>query len=123
MSAIFSLVVLSAPSSSQGSLSAYHFAQAALAKHHRILQVFFYGNGAYHGFATGEIPQDEINLDACWQQLAREHGFHLMLCSGSAQRRGHDEHHPPLSPFQLTGLGTLAEAYAQSHRVLVFGHE
>lgn len=121
MSAIFSLVVLSAPSSSQGSLSAYHFAQAALAKQHRILQVFFYSDGAYHGFVTGEMPQDEINVDACWQQLAQEHGIHLILCSGSAQRRGHDQHHPTLSPFQLSGLSELAEAYTQSDRVLVFG--
>jgi len=86
MSAVFSLVVLSAPQSRQGSLSAYHFANALLQCGHRLLRVFFYGDGAYHGNASEHIPSDELDLNQCWQQLAATHGVELALCSGSRLR-------------------------------------
>ncbi len=120
MPARFSLVVLSGPQRTQGSLSAFRFAQAALAKQHEILTVFFYADGTYHGNRASQIPQDETDMNTLWQSLAQQYGFELKLCSGSALRRGVNAD-SLLPSYQLTGLGELANAYNDSDRVLVFG--
>jgi len=120
MSSTFSLVIVSAPQTSQGSLSAYHFAKALLKKNHSLLRVFFYSDGATHGM-MGEIPQDEFNVHEAWQHLAEEYHFELAVCSGSFFRRGGTPETAFIPPFQLKGLTALSESYLHSDKVIVFG--
>lgn len=125
------IIVLSHPISQQSSLSAYRFTEAALASGHQIYQVFFYADGASHGNALSLVPQDETDVNKLWQSLAQQHHVPLVICSGSALRRGVlDEteavrkqllNEPLLAGFSLKGLGELAKAYRHSDRVVVFG--
>jgi tRNA 2-thiouridine synthesizing protein D len=62
--------------------------------------------------------------------MAREHQFHLYICSGAALRRGViDQSEADRAgksqfnlefPFQLTGLGQLAESIMTADRVIQF---
>ena len=65
-----------------------------------------------------------------WLILAREHQFDLDICSAAALRRGIvDESEADKAgkssfnlelPFQLTGLGQLAESIVTADRVIQF---
>lgn len=126
----FSLVVYSAPYSSPGAYSAYRFAQACLQSGHQIYRVFFYGNGVQTGSCLSTPQQDEFDLHGAWQQLAQEHQLDLVVCIAAALKRGvldqkeqqrYQKSAANLAPeFELSGLGQLADAAAQSDRLLTF---
>jgi tRNA 2-thiouridine synthesizing protein D len=128
----YALLVLASPASGPGSLTAARFAEAALARGHRILRVFFLDDGTSSGLAAAVTPQDEADPLALWAQLAAQHQLELVLCISSALRRGlldateavryergaQSTLHPA---FTLGGLGLLVEATAQAERLLTFG--
>lgn len=128
---IFSLVVQASPVQSQGAETALRFARAVLAGGHSIHRVFFYRDGIHNGTALSSPPQDEANLPAQWQALAREHELDLVVCIAAAVRRGVMNEHEAkryakdnanLAPeFELSGLGQLVEACLVSDRVITFG--
>lgn len=128
---IFSLVVYSAPFSSQASYNAYQFAIAALNQGHSLHRVFFYQDGVHNATSLAAPPQDEFNMQQQWQRLAEDHNLDLVVCISAALRRGiidEDEAKRYNKPsynlargFTISGLGQLVEAAVISDRLISFG--
>ncbi|WP_091385023.1 sulfurtransferase complex subunit TusD [Microbulbifer marinus] len=127
----FSLAVYSAPHSAQAAASALRFARALLHEGHELYRVFFYCDGVHIGSSLSTPPQDELDLLAGWQALQQQHQLDLVVCIAAAQRRGVlsdseanrlEKPAANLAPgFELAGLGQLADAVAQSDRLITFG--
>ncbi|MDT8400033.1 MAG: sulfurtransferase complex subunit TusD [Pseudomonadales bacterium] len=127
----FSLVVYSAPYSTQASSTALHFAKAALAGGHDIYRIFFFQDGVLNATALAVPPQDEVDIPQAWQELTRQHGIDSVVCVASALKRGildddeanrYDKKHSSMaSEFSLGGLGQLIDASLHSDRLLCFG--
>lgn len=127
----YTLLVLASPTSGTGSLAAARFAEAALARGHHILRVFFLDEGAANGLATAVTPQGEQDPLTLWAGLAERHGVELILCISSALKRGllddtersrYEREASTVHPaFSIGGLGLLVEATTQADRVLTFG--
>lgn len=128
---IYSLLVLSPPSSGNGSRTAAAFAHRTIARGHAIHRVFFMDDGVYNGASAAVFPQDEASRLDPWDTLAREHGVELVLCISSALRRGildqdeaerHEKGAATMHPaFTIGGLGLLVDAAAHSDRLMTFG--
>lgn len=125
----YTILINAAPFSQQGSASAYQFANAVLAKGHRISRIFFYGDGIYNGSDFSQVAQDEMNLTHCWQQLAKGYGVELIICVSAALRRGlldsvaaeqQNKISNLASGFTISGLGQLMEAIARADRFITF---
>ena len=127
---IFSLAIY-APPTSESSLSALRFAQAAIANEHSIFRVFFYSEGVYNGSSLTEIPQDEFNVLKAWLELKAKSNCELCVCIAASVKRGiftqteaerYDRHTESLlEDFNLVGLGDLVEASTQADRTICFG--
>jgi len=127
----FSIVVQAAPYSTQSAETAYRFANTLLQKGHELYRVFFYADGVHTGSALASPPQDEPDIPANWQTLATDHNLDLVVCIAAAVRRGVLDSNEAnrygkdganlASGFELSGLGQLADAIAESDRVITFG--
>ncbi|MGH1487421.1 MAG: sulfurtransferase complex subunit TusD [Cellvibrionaceae bacterium] len=127
---IFSLTILSAPSS-QASYSAYQFAKALLLEGHSLYRIFFYHDGSYHGSQLNCSPQDEIDLSLEWQQLQKQHSLDIVVCIAAGLKRGiidsneANRYDKPsanlIKEFELSGLGQLVDAAVISDRMMTFG--
>jgi tRNA 2-thiouridine synthesizing protein D len=126
----FTLLVTSAPYSTQSAYSAYRFALATLELTHQIKGIFFYQGGTLNSNELQLIPSDEFNLHQAWKQLSANHNIPLMVCVSTATKRGitniqdaedADQIHHSLSPeFQSVGLGDLAILLTDSDRLVQF---
>ncbi|MCX8048375.1 MAG: sulfurtransferase complex subunit TusD [Methylohalobius sp.] len=119
----FTIQVNASPYAGAAAEHAYRFAQAALARGHKVRRVFFYGEGVYHALKVSP-PADEFNLVARWSQLAMSYGVDLVICSAAAQRRGvwEPQTQDELIPgFRIAGLALLVESVLETDRLLVFG--
>lgn len=130
MSLSYCLLVTGPAYGTQRASSAYLFAKRLTELGHRIECVFFYREGIHNANGFISPANDEFNLLQAWQILAKEHNFDMHICVSAAMRRGViDENqakilhvdHANLAPgFELSGLGSLAEAMLQSDRVIQF---
>jgi len=128
---IYSLLVMSAPASGQGAMTAARFARAALARGHSVARVFFLDAGVANGAAAAVYPQDEEDRLRPWVELAEQHGVELILCIASALKYGMlDEaearrYEKPAATahpaFTISGLGQLVDAAAAADRLVTFG--
>lgn len=126
----FSLIVNGTVYGTQAARQAYQFAQAVIARGHQLNQVFFYQEGVLNASALNWAANDEFQLTQAWQELAREHQIALDVCVSAAMRRGimskeeaQQQHFPQYNlaePFELTGLGQLAQALLTQDRVVQF---
>lgn len=126
---MFSIVITAAPAT-QGALSAYRFACAALEAGNKIYRIFFYQEGVAIANCLMQPAQDELNLQLKWASLAKLHGFELAVCVASALRRGvlddgeAQRYDKPASNlqtgFNIVGLGQLVDADLRSDRVVTF---
>ena len=127
-----SLLVLAPPHGAQAADSAWHYARAAIALGHQLERVFFYDEAVTNGNVLAVMPQDETDRVARWAALAEESGAELVLCIGSALKRGMldsteaDRHERPAASvhpaFVVSGLGQLVDAGIRSDRLLTFGN-
>ncbi|PCJ47188.1 MAG: sulfurtransferase complex subunit TusD [Moraxellaceae bacterium] len=127
----FALHVTCAPYSKQGNLSALNFARALIEKDHRLTRVFFSSDGVHTGSQLVVCPQDEIDIPACWSELASTNNIELILCISACLKRGlldegEAERYEKGSaniraPFIISGLGQLAEAAITNDRLVTFG--
>lgn len=127
----FAIQVNASPNHSYTSYNAYRFCQAALAQNHEILRVFFYHDGIYQAFKHNSPPDDEVQLTACWGELASRYAVDLVVCISAAQRRGllypdeaarrNKQDNDLAAGFRIGGLGQWLEALIQADRTLVFG--
>ena len=126
----FSLLVATSPASSQGAMTAYQFARAAVSQGHEIYRVFFYGDGVLNANALSTVPQDEINLPRAWDEFLTNHNIESVACVSSALVRGildtdESARHKMagvslLESTQIAGLGQLVDASMQSERLVSF---
>ncbi len=113
---IFTLSILCSPLDPTA-YSAWQFANALVTSDHRLAQVFFQGDGIYHG---RPCPQAEYDLNAYWQKLAQDYKIPLTLCSNASHKRGICRENIS-SSFSLGGIASLIEACTVDHKVLRFG--
>lgn len=128
---IFTIVVHSAPYSTQAPASAYRFAKAALLAGHSIYRLFFYGDGVHNGNRLTVVAQDDVNWQKQWDELIAVHKLDAVVCVSSAIKRGvlnegeslrHELDAVSLSEHaQISGLGQLVDAVLQSDKVINFG--
>jgi tRNA 2-thiouridine synthesizing protein D len=124
------LLVTSAPYSTQSAYSAYRFALAAVELKHHIKGIFFYQDGTLNGSALQLMPADEFDLHNAWRKISAAHNIPLMVCVSAATKRGitnandaedcDQVHHSLSDEFQSVGLGDLATLLADSDRLLQF---
>ncbi len=127
----YCIVILSSPYANQASEHAAKFAQALLGQDHVIDQVFFYDEGTYNGLGSAVCPQSECSALDAWANLQAEHALELVLCIGSAIKRGvldtaeagrHEQSSATIHPgFVLAGLGQLIDATSRCDRLVSFG--
>ena len=128
---IYSLLVLSSPSSGRSARSAALFAQAVINRGHTLHRVFFMDEGVHAGTNNHVMPQDENNPVDLWVELADQHNVDLVLCVSSAIKRGlldsseaqrYEKGSATIHPaFVISGLGQLVDATAVSDRLITFG--
>ena len=127
----YTLNILGAPYSTQSMSTALRFANALVKQGHQLYRVFFYHDAVNAGNSLITPPQDEINIPAQWQSLAEQHNIDLVVCIASALKRGvlndsessrYEKNSSNLAEgFDISGLGQLIEAIAESDRVVSFG--
>ncbi|MDP1930662.1 MAG: sulfurtransferase complex subunit TusD [Gammaproteobacteria bacterium] len=125
------VVVYSAPYSSQAAWSAYQFTRAALTAGHEIYRLFFYADGVHNSNALSIPPQDEFDLVKAWQALISGHNIDAISCVSSALKRGVVDAQEAaryeracsnlVEGVSLSGLGQLVDATLVSDRVVSFG--
>ncbi len=125
------VLVHSAPYSSQAAYSAYRFSASALAAGHEIYRLFFYYDGVHNSSLLSTQAQDEFDLIAAWRTLIESHQIDAISCVSSALKRGildaqeAARYEKPASnlaeQFTLSGLGQLVDASIESDRVVSFG--
>nr|WP_110667425.1 sulfurtransferase complex subunit TusD [Salinicola halophilus] len=126
----YALLVHAAPYSTQGALSALRFAEAAIARGHRVETVFFYHDGVHNASTLMAPPQDEVHLGERWKRLGETAQTALLVCVAAGLRRGivdgteatrHDlAQYSVEPPFELTGIGQLVDAVLTHDRLITF---
>ena len=102
-----------------------------LAEGHEIYRVFFYQDGVHTGNRAITPPQDEVNIQRLWSELATDNHIELIVCIASALRRGvldqteadrYEKSCASLDPaFTISGLGQLIDAGLNADRLVTFG--
>lgn len=127
--ASFAIIVRSSSLNMQSAWSALRFCEEAAAAHHRIVRVFFHGDGTDIALTNRVFPQNEVSLLSRWESFAQKSGTPLIVCISSALKRGilddnearRYQKHPTMSPFmEIGGLGQLVEASSLADRVVSF---
>ncbi len=126
-----SIQVSEGPYNHEAYVTAINFIKAAVEAGHDIFRVFFYHDGVNNGTNFASPPQDDMNIQKTWSELAAAHDIDLVVCVAAAQRRGIvDEGEMTrnkksgqniMDGFRISGLGQLIEAGIESDRLLVFG--
>lgn len=127
----YSLAIYGAPYSSQAADTAYNFAQAAVARGHKIYRLFFYLDGVHNASNLATPPQDENDIPARWRELIQTNNIDAVVCIAAGLRRGvldkveqerYEKSGNNLSDgFTLSGLGQLIDAGTHSDRLITFG--
>lgn len=126
-----SIQVSEGPYNHEASVTAINYVKAAVEAGHEIFRVFFYHDGVNNGTKFATPPQDDMNIQKTWSELAEAHNIDLVVCVAAAQRRGIvDEGEMTrnkkdgmniMDGFRISGLGQLIEAGIESERLVVFG--
>lgn len=126
-----SVQVNEGPYNHQASVTAINYVKAALEAGHEVFRVFFYHDGVNNGTNLATPPQDDINIQKTWSELAAANNIDLVVCVAAAQRRGivdqgemernGKDAQNIMDGFRISGLGQLIEAGIESDRLVVFG--
>ena len=126
-----SVQVSEGPYNHEASVTALNYVKAAVEAGHEIFRVFFYHDGVNNGTNLATPPQDDINIQKTWSELAAAHNIDLVVCVAAAQRRGIVDQGEMerngkdamniMDGFRISGLGQLIEAGIESERLVVFG--
>lgn len=126
----YCLLVTGPAYGNQRASSALQFAEAIIAYGHCIQTVFFYQDGVLNANRFTAPATDETNLVLAWQHMAQQNHVKLYVCVAAALRRGiidatqaselYLDSHNMLPDFQLSGLGSLAQAVLTCDRFIQF---
>ncbi len=127
----YTLVIHGAPASSQSPQTALSFAQAALARGHKITRVFLFREAVHLASHLTEAPQGEQNLHKKWKELADDHSIDMVVCISAALKRGmldatearryNKTTHNIEAPFSVSGLGQLIDGAVTADQLVTFG--
>ena len=127
----FTVVVHSAPYSTQAASSAYRFTKALLEQGHDVYRLFFFGDGVHNTSKLTVVAQDDTNWKQQWNKLIELQNLDSVVCVTSAIKRGiideaesarHELGAVSLSSSsEISGLGQLIDATINSDRVINFG--
>ncbi len=127
----FTVVVHSAPYSTQAASSAYRFTKALLEQGHDVYRLFFFGDGVHNTSKLTVVAQDDTNWQQQWNKLIELQNLDSVVCVTSAIKRGiideaesarHELGAVSLSSSsEISGLGQLIDATINSDRVINFG--
>lgn len=93
------------------------FANATLNQGHTISCVFLYQEAVYHASEHIKQPNDEFDINACWQQLNAQ-GIELLVCVTAAEKRGCALGSP--SYFNVAGLAEFAMLASEADKWVQF---
>lgn len=117
----------------QGAGTALQLAEHLLSSEHSIYRLFFYQSGVLlaSNSPSPKLPNQAILATSAWQDMIIQHDLDAVVCISAALRRhliseqesrSSVPHYQRLAAgFQLSGLGQLADAMANSDRFLSFG--
>jgi tRNA 2-thiouridine synthesizing protein D len=115
------IIVNASPWGSTLAVTAWRFAQAAVADGDRLLAVYFQGEGVYNALAGSQADAGTPEMAAAWQVLAEQSGTELLLCSAAAGRRlGAANGVQQPAAFSSAGLASLLERMQHCDRVVSF---
>ncbi|PCI62768.1 MAG: sulfurtransferase complex subunit TusD [Gammaproteobacteria bacterium] len=86
-----------------------------------VVGVFFYQDGVLNANTSIQIPIDEFQTLAAWQELHHKHDLALHLCITAGEKRGLVCEGSDLNidqAFCVSGLGELVELTAKADRVV-----
>ncbi|TPH12777.1 sulfurtransferase complex subunit TusD [Litorilituus lipolyticus] len=122
-------VIITSPPSSNLSVTAIEYIEAALALQIEIVGIFFYQDGVLHANTFVEVPTDEYQAQAKWLALKNEFNLSLHLCVTAASKRGlqvdetnsvEPQSSNVADAFEISGLGELVELTNYADRVIQF---
>ncbi|AEO08301.1 sulfurtransferase complex subunit TusD [Buchnera aphidicola] len=126
----YTILVTGAAYGTQNASTAFLFCKSLIKTNHKILSVFFYGDGVLNANKMTKPALDEFNLVEGWQQLKKKYQIPLYVCHSSALRRGilKNEKSCNISCqignlaffFQLSSLVELAYSIKLSDRFIQF---
>lgn len=126
----YSLLITSAPSSTEATIAAHQFARALSGQGYTLSTIFFYGEGIHHTNSLSTPPSDEYPFYTNWCDIQKTTGCELLVCITAAVKRGvvsdaeATEHSLPASnlqpPFIQAGLGEFFTALHQSQHLVQF---
>lgn len=127
----FTVVVHSAPYSTQAAASAFRFTKALLEQGHEVYRLFFFGDGVHNASRLTVVGQDDTNWQQQWESLIELQNLDSVVCVSSAIKRGViDETESEryeldavslADSSEISGLGQLIDATINSDRVVNFG--
>ena len=127
----FSIVIYSAPYSTEASATALKFSKSLLQQGHEIYRLFFFGDGVHNASSLTVVAQDEQNIQQEWDALINSHKIDSVACVSSALKRGIVDQTEAQryelaaassnSSSEIAGLGQLIDATLHSDRVVNFG--
>lgn len=130
MSLSFAILVSSSVYGGANALTALQFIRSALKAHHQIAGVFFYQDGVTNASCLTCPASDEYDTHRQWESLAEGDKIPLYLCVSAGLRRGILDSENAVengkvaanvsSPFEIVGLGQMAELLLTSDRVVRF---
>ncbi|ANT63855.1 Putative sulfurtransferase DsrE [Prosthecochloris sp. CIB 2401] len=108
------------PYNHQASDTAYKFAEAAIAKGHKVDAVFLYNDGVTNVNKLMDPPQDDRHIADRWSKLSKQHGVEVLACIAASKRRGINDD-ILIEGGEITGLGTLTDIAIRNDRLVTFG--
>lgn len=127
----FTVVVHSAPYSTQAAASAYRFTKSLLEQGHEVYRLFFFGDGVHNTSRLTVVAQDDTNWQQHWEELIELQELDSVVCVSSAIKRGIVDKTESAryeldavslsSSSEISGLGQLIDATIHSDRVINFG--
>ena len=127
----FTIVVHSAPYSSEASRTALEFCKSVISEGHEIYRLFFFRDGVGNLNKLAVVALDEQDIRCQWDKLITQNKLDAIACVTSALKRGvideKEAQRYEKPAFSLTksasigGLGQLVDAALKSDRLLNFG--
>ncbi|NTV26603.1 MAG: sulfurtransferase complex subunit TusD [Chlorobiaceae bacterium] len=108
------------PYNHQAADTAYKFAEAAIARGHRVDAIFLYNDGVLNVTRHMDPPQDDRHIASRWDELNKKHGVEVLACIAASKRRGINND-VIIEGGEITGLGTLTDIAIRTDRLVTFG--
>ncbi len=111
------VIVTESPWGSSLGVTALRLVRALIGEGEQLCAVYFREEGVYHAQQGRAGDAGTPSLYEAWEELARNQGVQLMVCSSAAQRRLDKA---PGGSFAEAGLAQMMELLQDCDRVVTF---